>query len=92
MFPPVPAMLPLGRKLCQAGHSSQTPLVRANAPFTSTETADPQITAEKAGVQEGPAVWKSSLTMAGKVEAAMGLFSLATLHHLEITLSRRGFF
>lgn len=35
--------------LCQAGRPSQTPLC-ANAPFTSSETSEPQITAEKAEV------------------------------------------
>lgn len=40
---------------------------------------------------EGPVGWKSSLGMPGKVEAARGLFSSVTLHHLGIMLSKRGF-
>lgn len=43
-------------------------------------------------MQEGAAVWKRSLAMPGKVEAAMDLFSLVTLHHLAITWSKRGYF
>lgn len=42
--------------------------------------------------REGPAAWKRSLAMPGKVEEAMGLFSLVTLHRLEIMLSKRGIF